>query len=140
MLKLRNKKAGTAPAADTKRRTSGSPQGITARGNALRRLAALGLLVALVPTCLAFAYLIMVREPAMEQRLIGRVAAEFAGGQAAGIDRLLKQLSARLESAAGSPLALSAIASESGEDLQLVEQAMLDYFPEVVSLRIILNR
>ena len=137
MLKLKNKKAGTAPAADTRRRSSGSPQGITARGNALRRLASLGLLIAVVPAALGFAYLILVREPAMEQRLVGRVATALASGQAAGIDRLLKQLSARLESAAGSPLALSAIASESGEDLALVEQAMLDYFPEVVSLRII---
>jgi phosphomannomutase/phosphoglucomutase len=137
MLKLKNKKAGTAPAPDTGRRSSGSPQGITARGNALRRLASLGLLIALVPTALGFAYLILVREPAMEQRLVGRVATALASGQAAGIDRVLKQLSARLESAAGSPLALSAIASEAGEDLALVEQAMLDYFPEVVSLRII---
>jgi phosphomannomutase / phosphoglucomutase len=137
MLKLKNKKAGTAPAADTRRRSSGSPQGITARGNALRRLATLGLLIAVVPAALGFAYLILVREPAMEQRLVGRVATALASGQAAGIDRLLKQLSARLESAAGSPLALSAIASESGEDLALVEQTMLDYFPEVVSLRII---
>ena len=137
MLKLKNKKAGTAPAADTKRKPSGSPQGITARGNALRRLAALGLLIALAPTALGFAYLILVREPAMQHRLVGRVATEFAGSQAAGIDRLLKQLASRLESAAGSPLALSAIAKESGEDLELVEQAMLDYFPEVVSLRII---
>ena len=137
MLKPKNKKAAAAPGPDTGRRPSGSPQGITARGNALRRLASLGLLIALVPAALAFSYLILVREPAMEQRLVGRVAGAFASGQAAGIDRLLKQLSARLESAAGSPLALSAIASESGEDLQLVEQAMLDYFPEVVSLRII---
>lgn len=137
MLKPKNKKAAAAPGPDTGRRPSGSPQGITARGNALRRLASLGLLIAMVPAALAFSYLILVREPAMEQRLVGRVAGAFASGQAAGIDRLLKQLSARLESAAGSPLALSAIASESGEDLQLVEQAMLDYFPEVVSLRII---
>jgi phosphomannomutase/phosphoglucomutase len=43
----------------------------------------------------------------------------------------------RIRSAALSPLALSAIASESEDDLPLVEKAMLDYFPEVASLRII---
>ena len=42
-----------------------------------------------------------------------------------------------MRGAAKSPLAVSAIASESDDDIGLVEQAMLDYFPEVISLRII---
>ncbi|MCB1709940.1 MAG: phosphomannomutase/phosphoglucomutase, partial [Halioglobus sp.] len=50
---------------------------------------------------------------------------------------LISRIKDRMQGAAKSPLAMSAIASESNDDISLVEQAMLDYFPEVISLRII---
>jgi phosphomannomutase/phosphoglucomutase len=46
-------------------------------------------------------------------------------------------LRARVESAVRSPLALQAIAEQNPADMRLVEQAMLDYFPEAVSLRLL---
>ncbi len=141
MLKLftyKKKEEETAgEAGESKKRRTASQQGIVARGNALRRLASFCLVATLVPALLGFAYLILLREPAMQARQIGRIAESFAAQQATNIHYLVSRLAQRVTGAAQSPLALSALASQSPEDLALVEQAMLDHFPEVVSLRII---
>ena len=113
------------------------PQGIVAKGNALYRIIAIALLALLALIGLGFAYLILLREPALEQKQIERVTVSFATQQATAIHQMIAGLSSRMQGAAKSPLALSAIASQSDEDIGLVEQAMLDYFPEVISLRII---
>ena len=132
------RKKRTAPAQPEQKRVSTSnQQGITAGGNVLHKIAALALLATLLPLALGFAYLVLQREPAIQQKQIERVASSFAFQQATNLHHLLTQLQTRMLGAAGSPLALQAIASESTEDIGLVEQAMLDYFPEVVSLRII---
>ena len=136
MLKLRKDKKA-APETNKKRAPVSNPRGIAARGNALRRLAVVALLVALVPIALGFSYLIALREPAVQSRQIERVASSFATQQATNMHRLFTRLKERIQGAAQSPLALSAIASQSKDDISLVEQAMLDYFPEVISLRII---
>jgi phosphomannomutase/phosphoglucomutase len=141
MLKFFNKKGGDAPPEEgsgtQKKREARPPQGITARGNALRSLALLCLLVTLLPAALGFAYLILVREPAVQDKQIGRVSESFAAQQATNVHYLIQRLSDRIRGAAGSPLALSALASQSPEDLALVEQALLDHFPEVVSLKFV---
>jgi len=135
MLKRKNKKPKEEPG---KRRVSASnPQGITAKGNALYRIAALALLVSLALVAAGFAYLIAMREPMLQEVQIDRVAGSFATQQATSVHHLVTRIKNRMEGAARSPLAMSAIASESTGDLALVEQAMLDYFPEVISLRII---
>jgi phosphomannomutase/phosphoglucomutase len=135
MLKRKNKKAREEPG--TKRVSASNPQGITAKGNALYRIAALALLVSLTLVAAGFAYLIAVREPMLQEVQIDRVAGSFATQQATSVNHLVTRIKNRMEGAARSPLAMSAIASESTGDLALVEQAMLDYFPEVISLRII---
>jgi phosphomannomutase/phosphoglucomutase len=112
-------------------------QGISAGGNTLYRTAALALLAALVPSALGFAYLILLREPALQDAQINRISESFAAQQATNVYQLISRLEARMNGAAKSPLAMSAIASDSNDDIGLVEQAMLDYFPEVISLRII---
>jgi phosphomannomutase/phosphoglucomutase len=117
-------------------RTS-TPQGITAKGNTLKTLGVLALLVAVIPVAVGFSYLILLRDPGLQREQIERVASSFAAQQATSIHRLFTRLTERIHSAASSPLALSAIASQSNEDISLVEQAMLDYFPEVISLKII---
>jgi phosphomannomutase/phosphoglucomutase len=139
MLKLlkNKKKEKSAGEAAPPGKQAGARHGIAARGNALRRVALSSLLVALVPTLLGFIYLTLVREPAVQQRQIGRIADSFATQQATNIHYMVVRLGERVAGAAQSPLALSALASQSPEDLALVEQAMLDHFPEVVSLRII---
>ncbi len=136
MLKLKKDKKA-APETDKKQPTVSSPQGITARGNALRRIVLVALLAALLPIALGFTYLILLHQPAVESRQIDRIASSFATQQATNMHRLFSRMQDRIEGAARSPLALSAIASQSDDDIGLVEQAMLDYFPEVISLRII---
>ena len=135
MLKRKTSEAPETPRKGGARATN--PQGIVAKGNGLYRIAALALLVMLAPVVLGFAYLIMLREPTLQQALIDRVAVSFATQQATNVHRLITNLELRMRGAAKSPLAVSAIASESEDDIGLVEQAMLDYFPEVISLRII---
>ena len=136
MLKLKKNKEA-APKPTKKVAQASNPQGITVKGNALYRINAIALLAALVPTLLGFSYLVLVREPAMQEHQIERVATSFATQQATNMHRLFARMKERIQGAAQSPLALSAIASQSGADISLVEQAMLDYFPEVASLRIL---
>tara|TARA_R110002110_G_scaffold205066_7_gene416991 strand:+ start:111718 stop:114357 length:2640 start_codon:yes stop_codon:yes gene_type:complete len=136
MLKLKKNQKSDA-IADKSTGRQAAPQGITASGNDLQRLAIIALLVILVPVVLGFAYLTLLREPAMQTQQIERVASTFATQQATNISSLLKRMQARIEGAAQSPLALSAIATQSQDDIRLVEQAMLDYFPEVIGLRIL---
>ena len=114
-----------------------SPQGISAKGNALQKIGGIALSAVLIPLMLAFAYLILLRQPALQEQQVDRVSSSFALQQATNIHHLFAHMQDRIRSAALSPLALSAIASESEDDLSLVEKAMLDYFPEVASLRII---
>ena len=136
MLKLKKKKSD-AKETGGKSKTASNPQGISARGNALRSLGVAALLVALIPSALGFAYLYLLREPALQREQIDRIATSFATQQATGIHQLFTRLADRIQSAASSPLALSAIASQSEEDIRLVEKAMLDYFPELISLKIV---
>jgi phosphomannomutase/phosphoglucomutase len=68
-----------------------------------------------------------------------RIATAFAGQQASNIHRMQQRIRARLQSAARSPLAQSAIVADAdaSANVELVEQAILDYFPEVLSLRVL---
>jgi phosphomannomutase/phosphoglucomutase len=119
-----------------KTRSANNLQGISARGNALRSHALIALLIVLVPSVLGLSYLAALRETAIRDQQVERVAESFAAQQASRIAQLFSRLEDRMRGAARSPLALSAIASRSGNDIAIVEQAMLDYFPEVVSLRL----
>ena len=114
-----------------------NPQGIEVRGNALYNIAAIALLALLLPVSLGFGYLIAVREPALQHAVVERVSSAYAAQQAANVQQLFFHLGERLRGAAQSPLALSAIADVSGTDVNLIEKTMLDYFPEVISLKII---
>lgn len=112
-------------------------QGIEAKGNALYKISAIALLTLLLPVTLGFSYLIAIREPALQLAVVDRASSSYATQQAANVQQMFFRLGARLRGAAQSPLALSAIADTSGTDTALIEQTMLDYFPEVVSLHII---
>lgn len=135
MLKLKKKRDEEAPPASAE--AEGGPQAIAAKGNALRRAGSLALMIALVPLLLAFAYLALLREPDLEAQQIDRISSSYATQQATNVHRLLTRLQERVQSAAQSPLALSAIASQAEGDIALVEKALLDFFPEVISLRFI---
>ncbi|MEM8715562.1 MAG: phosphomannomutase/phosphoglucomutase [Cyanobacteria bacterium P01_G01_bin.4] len=135
MLKLKKKKA--AASAGPQSAGANHPQGIVASGNALYKIAALALAIVLGVMLASFAYLILLREPSLQKTQLDRVSSAFATQQATNVHQLLDRIKQRMAGAAGSPLAMSAIASESREDLDLIEQAMLDYFPEVISLRVL---
>lgn len=136
--RMLTRKKSAAPKQTTKTAAGASNlQGITARGNALYRIAAIALTILLTALALGFAYLALMREPSMQNAQIERIASSYSAQQATNIQHLISRLKIRMQSAAKSPLAMSAIASDSDDDISLVEQAMLDYFPEVISLRII---
>ncbi len=137
MLKFSKDKNKKASAGESPSRSASNPQAITAGRNALYRLAIIALLVVGIPTGLAFSYLILVREPALQQQQLGRLSAALASQQATNIHYMFARLRARIGSAAQSPLALSALASQSDQDIAGLEQAMLDHFPEIDSLKVV---
>ena len=139
MLQLKKpKKKQAAPAsAEEQGRSVSTPMGISAKGNALITAGIVALLVVLLPTVLGFGYLLLLRDPGLQKMQITQLSSAYAQQQADSIQRTISQLKNRVESASRSPLALSAIASESESDIALVERASLDYFPEVISLRIV---
>ena len=135
LSKIKKKKQGKAP--ESKRQAASNPQGISASGNATHKTAGTGLLVALMVIMGSFAYLLLVREPGVKTQQADRVAGAYATQQATNINARLALTRQRLQSTAQSPLALSAIASRASEDIELVEQAVLDYFPDLLSLKIV---
>lgn len=138
MLKFKKNKEQKTGAQGTQAGTAArNPQGISAKGNALFDIGRLALLAILIPIIAGFAYLLLLREPSVEQAQIENIAHSYAAQQASSIEKLLLGLEDRVQSAAGSPLALAAIASQAERDVALVEKAILDYFPEVTSLRLI---
>jgi hypothetical protein len=86
MLTLKKNKEA-APKTDKKSKAVNSPQGITTKGNALRKICLLALLLILLPTALGFGYLILLREPAIQQQQIERIASSFAVQQATSMHR-----------------------------------------------------
>jgi len=129
---LKRKKDNDKEAAGTE-----TNQGISCDGNLIHRQWLITLLSILLPLLACFAYLLLLRDSALQEQQIVRAARSHAAQQAANIEALLLQYRERLSAAAMSPLALSAIASGDPDDLALVEKAMLDYFPGVTSLRLV---
>ncbi len=140
MLKFgKNREKGNknAPGAKPESRSASNPQAITARGSALTRLALIALLIVAVPACLAFGYLILLREPAMQQQQLARVSAALASQQATNIGFMFTRLRERVTSAAQSAPALAAVAGQSDREIALLEEALRAHFPEVESLRVV---
>ncbi|MFK8047319.1 MAG: phosphomannomutase/phosphoglucomutase [Halioglobus sp.] len=125
------------PRTEKNARNTATAPGISAKGNALRSIVVWSLVVALTPIALGLAYLLFLREPALQQAQIERVSAAYATQQSVNVKQMISLLGQRMQGAAKSPLALSAIGGGSEQNLSLIEQTMLDYFPEVISLRIL---
>ncbi|MFK8043680.1 phosphomannomutase/phosphoglucomutase [Congregibacter sp.] len=135
MLKLPGKKKPQPGKASTDEQRN--THGVNAKGNLLRSASIFGFALVLVPLILAIAYLALLHAPAQKDALIKSVSDNYAAQQARYIGDSIASLRARVASAVRSPLALQAIAEQSPADIRLVEQAMLDYFPEAVSLRLL---
>jgi phosphomannomutase/phosphoglucomutase len=134
-LMLRKKNEEEAPAPGTVGSTN--TRGITSGQDVLQHYSLMGLAGVILALLLTFAYLFLVRENGLQQDQIRRISESYATQQAASIDAQLEQYGARLKAAARSPLALAAIASRQPKDLALVEKALLDYFPELSSLKLV---
>lgn len=103
MLKRKSKKADAKEQPGKRRVSASNQQGIVASSNALLRVAALSLAVMLLAIGLGFAYLLLLREPALQQAQIDRVAESFSAQQATNIQHLLTGLEERMRGAARSP-------------------------------------
>jgi phosphomannomutase/phosphoglucomutase len=135
MLKLSRGKHKDA--VNGKPAANGKSQAVTARGNALRRLGGAALLTALLPLLAGFAYLMLVREPLLQARQADRVVSSFATQQATSLYHFQAQFRERLRGAARSEAALAVIAGAADANDVPLEQSILDFFPEAVSLHIL---
>jgi phosphomannomutase/phosphoglucomutase len=131
----RKEKSSSAPA--EQELTIESSLGISAGRDVLFQFWLYTTLGIMLPLLAGFAYLLFLRDPALQKSQILNASAGYASQQAAAVDQMLTRYRERLVSAAQSPLSLAAIASGNLEDISLVEKAMLDYFPEFSSLRLI---
>ncbi len=136
MLNIKRDKKGKRREARAEPNNS-KPQGISAKGNALYRLAVQALLMVALPLAAGFAYLLLVRDPALLARQADQIASAFAAQQAAQIQHFQHQFSQRLSAAAQSPAALAALVEPAAATLAQHEQAIRRYFPEVVSLHLL---
>jgi len=113
------------------------PQGISARGNALYRIVAIGLLVAIIPAALGLAFLATVREPAMQADLLQRLSEAYARQSADGVQELLQRITRRIEAAASTPAATESLRSGDAGQISAVENNLKAFFPEVSTLRLV---
>jgi phosphomannomutase/phosphoglucomutase len=112
-------------------------QGIVQKGNALRSIAGLALIIILAPVAAGFAYLLLLREPGIQNGQVEQVASSYAAQQATNIGRFLARLETRLQSAAQTPEVQSAINAGSKERIASLETSMLAFFPEAIALRVL---
>lgn len=116
---------------------STNTRGITSEKDTLQRHWLTGLAAVVLALLVACAYLLLLRESGLQKEQIRRTADSIATQQAASIDAVLEQYGTRLKALAGSPLALKLISSRRPEDLAQAEKALLDYFPELVSFKLV---
>lgn len=112
------------------------PQGVSTRGNALYRIVAIGLLVAIIPVALGLAFLATVREPAMQADLLLRLSEAYARQSADGVQELLQRITRRIEAAAGTAAATDSLRSGDADQISAVENNLKAFFPEVSTLRL----
>ena len=79
-----------------------SAQGITSGSSVLRRLTLRALVIVAVPLCAGFAYLLLLREPALQATQAEHISSAFAERQAVGIGQFQQRFRERIEAAAGS--------------------------------------
>lgn len=138
MLKLKKtKKDKTAPAKDKKQTSTNNPQGIVAGNNGLHKIAVTALAIIVAVLLVSFGYLLSIREPAVQGQQVDRVATAYASQQATNVHRVIGQLRLRLQSAAKSPLVFAAASGQNPVELKRFEQSMLDFFPEVLSFKVV---
>ncbi|MEM1402089.1 MAG: phosphomannomutase/phosphoglucomutase [Pseudomonadota bacterium] len=112
-------------------------QGISASGDVLRDSLTLGLAITLIPIVIAAAYLYTIRAPAQKNELVNLAAKNYAAQQAKVVQHAVFGLRERLQSAAQSPTAMNGILeSSSSQGLRRIEEGMMAFFPDAMSLRV----
>ncbi|AQA17402.1 phosphomannomutase [Halioglobus japonicus] len=136
MLKLikKNKDKGGKEA---RSRTTGKSQGISSPGNALYKTIAAALGGLALVLLIVFAYLMLLREPGLTSKQTELIANAYAHQQATNVHRTIDLLRSRMVKAASTPLAQTAITNQNPEQLKAAEDALMAYFPDVLSLRLL---
>jgi phosphomannomutase/phosphoglucomutase len=116
---------------------SGGREQVYSKGNSLRQYWMIALLATMISTAIGSAYLILIRNVAVQDAQIQLVADNIARAQAASIQQMFQRYEVRLRTAASSPLAVAAIGTRNTDDIALVEKTILDYFPGATSMRLI---
>lgn len=114
-----------------------NPQGVSIKGNAFRRLWRRAVIITLVPLLCGYLFLLFVREPSLQTNQIQHAAESLAKQQAIVVEQLFAHIKLRLTATAAAPLTLAAVYSQNPEDIALVEKTSMDYFPGIVSLRLL---
>jgi len=112
-------------------------QGIGVQGNALRSAWLQAAAITLITAVAAVAYLVLVREPGQQADILQRVASNYAQARASAVRDAVIDLQTRVTSAAGSAVAMDAVASDSPDAVHAAEQSLESYFPEALSVRIL---
>jgi phosphomannomutase/phosphoglucomutase len=125
---------------------SGSPaavqrnsQGVGVRGNAFRQLVYIGVAIVIIPATIGVTYLFFMAAPARHDALLQRVTEDYAAQQADLVHRAISTLGERVAAAAASRGTQQAMrdAGNSVDAASAVERALMPYFPEVTSLRVL---
>jgi phosphomannomutase/phosphoglucomutase len=148
MFKKKNSEAGPAkdgrkpiPGTGPKDAAKRNALGVTAGGDALQKAALLGLALIILPALLCLAFLALVNAPGRQDALLEQVADTYAEQQARLIGKAVLELRARVNSAARSSLVMEALdgANDSAGEgaLAAAEAALREFFPDVLSLRLL---
>ncbi|MCX2980022.1 phosphomannomutase/phosphoglucomutase [Halieaceae bacterium IMCC14734] len=112
-------------------------QDIAAHSDVFQKTWLVAMAVMLIPLLLVFAYLLLIRESAVQSQQITLLSETHAEQQSAGIRQFFSRLDKRLKTAAATPLAVSVLDINEPAAITAIEQQMLAYFPGAVSLRLI---
>ncbi|HBO12242.1 MAG TPA: phosphomannomutase/phosphoglucomutase [Halieaceae bacterium] len=110
--------------------------GIDAAGNALHGILYQGLALLLIPAVLLLAWLLVLRQPALERELVDEVAAGYAASRAQAIAAQTAAVQARLQSMLASDELTALLPAPAPETLAGAAADALAGFPDAVGLRV----
>ncbi|MFV8818854.1 phosphomannomutase/phosphoglucomutase [Haliea sp. E17] len=119
------------------KQNSSAARGISASGNSIYAVTGVGLGVVALVLILSFAFLLLVREPSIRSSQMAQVSGAYSEQQANNLNAYLSLLLQRLQRAATSSQAASAIASGDATAVGTAAAAMLPYFPDLSELRLV---
>ncbi len=110
--------------------------GIDAAGNALHDILYQGLALLLIPAVLLLAWLLVLRQPALERELVDEVAAGYAASRAQAVAAQAAAIQARLQSLLASDELSALLPGPTPDTLAGAAADALAGFPDAVGLRV----